>query len=241
LAHNGLVVHRPFNGAWDQFIREIDEARPRFGDHQSICETVMNGGSPKQLRARLHARASRLVAAAGLPETLSKQILADAISIGSAVGTLCPCSRQLELKLEIFGENICSRWHRDNFAGRAIVSYTGTVGTEYTHNTNVNFWELEHCGKNEHVIRDPALVENIAVGDILFIKGTQFPEGSTGLVHKSPEKRYHEDGRIMNRLVFKVDVMPADKYEGQDARPSSPLQMASRVITRAFAKRSGHA
>ena len=28
----------------------------------------------------------------------------------------------------------------------------------------------------------------------------------TGLVHRSPEKRYHANGRVVNRLVLKVDV-----------------------------------
>ena len=49
-------------------------------------------------------------------------------------------------------------------------------------------------------------VEAVATGDILFIKGSKYPHGVKGLVHKSPEKRYKEDGNILNRLVLKVDV-----------------------------------
>ena len=41
---------------------------------------------------------------------------------------------------------------------------------------------------------------------MLFIKGTLFPWGSNGLVHKAPEKRYHSNGNIINRLVLKIDV-----------------------------------
>ena len=41
---------------------------------------------------------------------------------------MCPFARELEFKLEVFGENSCSRWHQDKYAGRAIVSYTGHVG-----------------------------------------------------------------------------------------------------------------
>ena len=44
------------------------------------------------------------------------------------VGAMCPFARELEFKLEVFGENSCSRWHQDKYAGRAIVSYTGHVG-----------------------------------------------------------------------------------------------------------------
>ena len=125
------------------------------------------------------------------------------------MGALCSSSPELELKLEIFGENTCARWHKDRFVGRAIVSYTGAVGTEYSRDSNVDEWELENGGSNERIIRDVDEVECVGVGDILFIKGTQFPHGKAGLVHKSPAKVYHGDGRILNRLVLKVDVMDA--------------------------------
>ena len=36
----------------------------------------------------------------------------------------------------------------------AIVSYTGSVGTEYTSDANVDFWQLRHGGDNQSIIRD---------------------------------------------------------------------------------------
>merc|ERR1711871_1003921 len=102
-------------------------------------------------------------------------------------------------------------WHRDIYIGRTIVTYN-SHGTDYTCNENVDFWELENCGNNACIIKDLDQVRNVEIGVILFIKGKLFP-GSTGLVHKSPEKRYHKDGRVVNRLVLKVDV-PAN--EGSD-------------------------
>ena len=119
-------------------------------------------------------------------------------------GTL---TRVLEIKLEVFGENSCNRWHRDNYAGRAIVSYTGAMGTQFTSDENVDFWELEHRGVNEHIIHDAGDICAAEVGDLLFMKGLRYPgAGAKGLTHKSPEKRYHADGRVVNRLVLKVDV-----------------------------------
>ena len=119
---------------------------------------------------------------------------------------MCSSARKLEVKLEIFGDNLCSRWHRDRFVGRAIVSYTGSIGTEYTRDSNVDFDELENCGNADCLIYDKKEIESIEVGDMLFIKGTEFPRGAKGLVHKSPDIVYHPDGRIVNRLVLKVDV-----------------------------------
>ena len=64
------------------------------------------------------------------------------------------------------GDNPCSRWHVDNYVGRAIVSarqqqpyklrqshtqvsYTGgeSGATMFTPDKNVDFWELKNCGE----------------------------------------------------------------------------------------------
>lgn len=86
------------------------------------------------------------------------------------------------------------------------MSYTGSVGTEYTSDTNVDFWQLRNGGDNQQIIRDADKICAVEVGDMLFMKGKLFPTAPNGLVHKAPEKRYHEDGRVVNRLVLKVDV-----------------------------------
>ena len=117
----------------------------------------------------------------------------------------CTSAGVLEVKLEVAGANICKRWHQDNFVGRALTSYTGVVGTEFTRDENVDFWELNNCGNNDCIIREPDGVRSVAVGDILFIKGKKF-KGQPALVHKSPPIRRHADGRVVNRLVLKVDV-----------------------------------
>lgn len=86
------------------------------------------------------------------------------------------------------------------------MSYTGITGTMYTDDSNIDFWELQHCGNNKCIIRNTDDIKSVDVGDILFIKGTGFPKGVSGLVHKSAEKKYNKDGDIINRLVLKVDV-----------------------------------
>ena len=205
--HNGLLVKRPFNGQWEGLHAEIEEALERFGPSYSMKIDVMNG-SPRLLSKRLPASIQALLDAAALPTALSAQIHSDACNIGQVIGTMCPFAPSLELRLEVFGENSCARWHQDHYAGRAIVSYTGEVGTEYTSDANVDFWELEHCGNNKCIIRDTGEVRAVDTGDILFIKGKKYPTGAKGLVHKSPEKRYHSDGHIVHRLLLKIDVPP---------------------------------
>jgi hypothetical protein len=203
--HNGLLVKRPFHGEWDVYQADIDACHERvdLGNTGLFARVTFQGTSSEHLE--LEAVIGGLLRQAALPAPLSKQILRDACSIGRAVASMCSWTRALDVQLEVAGENVCSRWHQDNFGGRALTCYTGVVGTEYTADENVNFWELNNCGNNDHILHDPNQVETIGIGDILFIQGKTYG-GSKPLVHRSPAKRYHADGRILNRLLLKIDV-----------------------------------
>ena len=203
LAHNGLMVKRPFNGIWDSYQAAVDEAEMRIGRGGGLSAVIEL--SSDTLRADVEASVAKLLAKAALPTPLSEQIRSDACSIGCAVGSMCASARALEVSLQIFGEKVCTKMHIDNVVGRALVSYTGAVGTEYTRDSNVDFDELEHCGNNDCILRDRDAVESIEVGSILFMKGSAY-KGSRPLVHRSPVPRHHADGRVVNRLVLKVDV-----------------------------------
>ena len=176
LAYNGLLVKRPFHGKWDEYQGGIDNALPNFGDYQALMAQAPNGYPMKFSNA-----VSIMLGLARLPAPLSAQIYQDACSLGSIIGSMCPAGRELDIKLEIFGSNTCARWHRDNFVGRGIVSYTGSSGTEYTKSANVDEWELKNCGNSDHIIRDAKLIESVAVGDYLLIKGSKYLGGADGL------------------------------------------------------------
>ena len=215
LQHGGLLAKRPFQGRFDEFDSHIDEAAERFEmfarEGAALSATVVlhdgRGGVDEDFSTKLQDPVEALLARAALPEALNQQIRSDACTMGKAVSSLCLSARKLSIKLEIFGDNSCSRWHQDQYVGRGIVSYTGAIGTEYTNDANVDFWELYNCGKNACVIRDPRQVCSVDVGDFFFIRGSMYPRGAKGLIHKSPEVRYHPDGRVVNRLVLKVDVV----------------------------------
>jgi len=80
----------------------------------------------------------------------------------------------------------------------------------------VNFWELEHKGTNERIIRDISEIHSAGVGDILFIKGVKYPDPVKGLIHRSPEAQYHDSGLVRNRLVLKVDVPEPEAWQEED-------------------------
>lgn len=204
-AHNALLVKRPFNGTWDSYEAAINDAEVRIAQTGRGLATEIELSS-EDLTADLEASIRKILATAALPTPLSEQIQRDACRIGCAVGSMCASARALEVGLQIFGENVCTKMHVDNVMGRALVSYTGAIGTEYTRDSNVDFYELEHCGNNDCILRDKDEVESVDVGSILFMKGT-FYEGSRPLVHRSPMPRHHANGRVINRLILKVDVM----------------------------------
>lgn len=199
--HNGLLVERPFNGKWDSYQAAIDSALCRIGNEGLAADLAVKSVNVEKVEVSI----GTLIAVAKLPTPLSEQIRRDACMIAPAVASMCPWARVLEVKLELFGESGCPRWHMDNYVGRAIVSYNGAVATEYARDSNVNFWELENYGGNDRIIRDKDQTKSIRVGDILFMKGRAY-KGANPLVHKSPEPQYHTDGRVLHRLVLKVDV-----------------------------------
>ena len=63
----------------------------------------------------------------------------------------------------MIGANSCKRWHQDNYACRAIISYTGDTGTEYTPDENVDFHELMYCGNNDCIIKDKSKTAAVLV------------------------------------------------------------------------------
>ena len=90
--HNGLLVKRPFSGAFDEHHPEVDSAMWRF--HKSevrlgygVMRAVKNG-NPAELAAGLPASIGDLLAEAKLPEPLSRQIYTDACSLGKVVGSM---------------------------------------------------------------------------------------------------------------------------------------------------------
>ncbi|CAE7946624.1 unnamed protein product, partial [Symbiodinium sp. KB8] len=189
--HQALLVERQpwwkdFQEALDQGvlqgdIREEEEIKIEFkrgGDLADAAEKLLN-----KVRVRL-------------PEDLRSTIRGDVVDIGNVVTHLCPWSNTLLFKLEVMGESACSRWHRDNYCARAIVTYNSS-GTVYAPDDIVNFWELDYCGCNDKIIKDASQVCSVGVGDVFFMKGKKFPHGAKGLVHKSPEIRRHDDGRVV--------------------------------------------
>jgi hypothetical protein len=191
LAESGVLGR---NNAMEQKVQTVEQ----LGSHQLFEE---------ELRKKAQCLVERATSG-GLPTEVGFLIMDDFQQLGSVLTKLVPAA-EMWMKLEIVGEGACSRWHRDYYKGRAIVSYN-LCGTEYVGHQHVDFWELDNCGNNDCVVSDSSQVHAADVGGLLFMKGALYPSGEKGLVHKSPEKRKHAHGKVMNRLVLKVDSVDAD-------------------------------
>jgi hypothetical protein len=179
-----------------------------FGMEQSAQEKVELPWETERLAFDLSKKAKRLVAFAvqhGLPKEFGPQIQQDFEEIGMTLAKLVPTARRLLLKLDIMGASVCAKWHRDNYIGRAVITYNGN-GTEFVDHNNVNWDVMENRGADEQRIRDKSKILSSNVGDILFMKGLLFPGTPNGLVHRSPEICWHADGSVVNRLLLKVDL-----------------------------------
>jgi len=133
---------------------------------------------------------------------LAEMIKADAVAMAMAVFQIHDGLHGLVMRLELMGHNTCGRWHQDNYVGRAIVTYNGP-GTQFQEDINVDYGLLG-LSNQEGCIRDLAQTRQVKVGDVLFMRGSQSKAG--GLVHRSPPKVFWADGRVLHRLVLKVDI-----------------------------------
>lgn len=209
----GLLVQRPqYRHGLQQIVDKLARLRV-FGDEETVAEEVAitrDRKTNKGLAPDLSKKAHHLISLAvrhGLPKDLGCQIQQDCEQIGKVLANLVPTAKRLFLKLDIVGENSCSRWHRDRYVGRAVVSYNCT-GTKYVDTDVVNLKSLESRGETAPIIQDESQVLYAQLGDILFMKGTEFPTSPKGLVHSAPEKCWHADGSVKNRLLLKVDLPP---------------------------------
>jgi hypothetical protein len=108
------------------------------------------------------------------------------------------------------GVNGCSRWHTDNYVGRAIVTYNGE-GTQYQPDNNVNWVKFRERGRtNPQAVIAPRRTGRTQAGDLFFIRGDQSDAG--GLVHAAPPVEYRDDGSARSRLVLKVDI-PVEVFQ----------------------------
>lgn len=180
-----------------------------------VCVDIKNlRGRPGALRVEATKKAAELLHGLDLPHDLKDMIKCDAADLFDALSKLLPTAEHMHLKLESFGvHGRCAIWHRDNYMARAITCYCG-AGTEHVEDSNFDFplWThlLQKRGLREEdnwdLVKDQNEVKSIECGNILLIKGKEYPHHSRGLVHKSPEPEFYSDGREKARLCLKVDI-----------------------------------
>ena len=120
----------------------------------------------------------------------------------------------LTLQVEVVGRNACSRWHQDNYVGRAIITYVGP-STWLADDKSVQFEQFRATQGAPSDVSDPRIVpayDSIHMpppNALVLIKGNEWPgiSSGVGVTHKAPNLR--TDGRgnpVMKRFMLKVDL-----------------------------------
>jgi len=212
-----MAVARSLN--WDHVQHIFDQLHNSgvFGEDEVLTEIIPLANEDKgRVSVQINAAVRRLLSPVthlGLPADLASQIHQDAVETGSVVIELLPKAAELIVSLELIRENICARWHRDNYVARTIVSYNCSA-TEYVHDDFVDFEVFDSvdreraaiCRVNDRVVHDRRAICSAGVGSILFIKGRLFPSRVNGLMHKAPAKLRRQDGSVATRMILKIDV-----------------------------------
>ena len=137
----------------------------------------------------------------------------DAKALCAMIMSLCPRVPWLTLTTEIVGRNSCSRWHQDNYVGRAIITYTGP-GTWVVDDKSVCFEQLERTVHlptdvgNKSIVPKTDSIIKAATNSVLLIKGDRWPGiRGIGVTHKSPDVRRDDKGiPECLRFLLKVDL-----------------------------------
>ena len=103
------------------------------------------------------------------------------------------------VSLTTVSTNMCSRFHADNNELRMLCTYYGP-GTLWLPENVVDRKAYLSGKGNQNIVPDESLIQQVATGDVVVLKGTLYPD-STPVLHRSPniEKSGEE------RLLLSID------------------------------------
>ena len=127
---------------------------------------------------------------------------------------LHPDGGQLTIQVEIVARiAACTRWHQDNYTGRAIITYVGP-GTWCADDKDVCYDQFAATLGEPMAVSDPRIVPDFSSvhqprpNAVVLIKGDKWPGiCGVGLTHKAPNIYDSADGKpLLKRLILKVDI-----------------------------------
>jgi len=126
---------------------------------------------------------------------------------------------RITMQIEFVGRNRCSRWHQDNYFGRALVTYVGD-GTWLADDSSVQYDQFEATRGQPFGISDPKIVPRFEdvhrtpTNSVVLMKGNAWPKlrscgyfrGHEGLTHKAPNVEERNRRHVQVRFLLKVDL-----------------------------------
>ena len=203
---------------WVSGQKETDE----FSREQLYVSSLSGNAARKKKTLHAVADISEIQAAcarvvAGIPEgKLRESMRGDAETLATALMRACPGVAKLTLQVEIVGNNACSRWHQDEYVGRALITYVGP-GTWMVDDESVHFDQFEKTMDKPPEISGPLIVPDsksiyeAPPNAVTLIKGSLWPGiQDLGLTHKAPNVPKNANGSpTLKRVLLKVDLQSA--------------------------------
>ncbi|KAJ1466744.1 hypothetical protein T484DRAFT_1987687 [Baffinella frigidus] len=200
-----------------RWVRGQDETRESFAYEQLLLATLRPPppGVPVSGLDDVRAACARVTSA--LPAGAFRDAMrADAEALSALLLRLvCPdYAPWLTLQVDIIGHNACSRWHQDNYVGRAMITYVGP-STWLVDDRSVRYDQFQATQGTPSAVSDPRIVpdyESIHMpppNAVVLIKGRLWPgiRGGVGITHKAPNMRTDARGDpVIKRLMLKVDL-----------------------------------
>ena len=141
--------------------------------------------------------------ASGAKSALEQQLFGELLPYVEEFKELTQAKR-LFARLLKTKEQMCPLFHVDNIPLRMLVTLKG-AGTEWLDEADARRQGLGK-GRNDKIVRDGALVQQLKPFQIALMKGQLFSgHYGKGLIHRSPEAERH----CHSRYIFKLDAVLA--------------------------------
>tara|TARA_B100001109_G_scaffold255859_1_gene261749 strand:+ start:8455 stop:9111 length:657 start_codon:yes stop_codon:yes gene_type:complete len=185
---NVVILQRKISHDFDIEIKQIMEASLYFrssGDISSILEALKKAFSAKHISGSALFKDIR-------------QLLNQFARVSEA--------SSFRLGFFVVDSNMCRRFHTDINDLRLLCTYKGQ-GTFWLPEEAANRKEHHNGGDNENIVKEPTLIQQTQVGDVMILKGALYPDAKAA-IHRSPSIEESNE----KRLLLRIDTNEFDDF-----------------------------
>lgn len=107
-------------------------------------------------------------------------------------------AKSLRLLFRTVITDMCRKFHTDINDLRLLCTYKGS-GTLWLPDEAIDFKALESRGKDEDIVKDKQMIQQVNTGDVVFLKGALYPNANP-ILHQSPAIEASGEKRLLLRI-----------------------------------------